>query len=70
MLIILHKGAARKRIKKILPSTTIVCDDNTIHDEDYILNTYNYPILAKIPDLLETPTKRYGYYQRYYYKKK
>lgn len=44
--------------------------DNTIHDEDYILNTYNYPILAKIPDLLETPTKRYGYYQRYYYKKK
>lgn len=44
--------------------------DNTVHDEEYILNTYNYPILAKIPDLLETPTKRYGYYQRYYYKKK
>ncbi len=43
--------------------------DNTVHDEEYILNTYNYPILAKIPDLLETPTKRYGYYQRYYYKK-
>lgn len=44
--------------------------DNTVHDEEYILNTYNYPILAKIPDLLETPTKRHGYYQRYYYKKK
>lgn len=44
--------------------------DNTVHDEEYILNTYNYPILAKIPDLLETPTKRYGYYHRYYYKKK
>ncbi len=44
--------------------------DNTVHDEEYILNTYNYPILAKIPDLLETPAKRYGYYQRYYYKKK
>ena len=44
--------------------------DNTVHDEEYILNTYNYPILAKVPDLLETPTKRYGYYQRYYYKKK
>ena len=44
--------------------------DNTVHDEEYILNTYNYPILAKIPDLLEIPAKRYGYYQRYYYKKK
>lgn len=44
--------------------------DNTVHDEEYILNTYDYPILAKIPDLLETPTKRYGYYSRYYYKKK
>ena len=43
--------------------------DNTIHDEEYVLNTYNYPILAKIPDLLETPTKKYGYYQHYYKKK-
>ena len=43
--------------------------DNTIHDEEYILNTYKYPILARIPDLLETPTKKYGYYQRYYQKK-
>ncbi len=42
--------------------------DNTIHDDEYILNTYNYPILAKIPDLLETPTKKYGYYNRYYHK--
>ena len=42
--------------------------DNTVHDEEYILNTYNYPILAKIPDLLEMPTKRNGYYQRYYYR--
>lgn len=44
--------------------------DNTVHDEEYVLNTYDYPVLAKIPDLLETPTKKYGYYQRYYYKKK
>lgn len=43
--------------------------DNTVHDEEYVLNTYDYPVLAKIPDLLETPTKKYGYYQRYYYKK-
>ena len=41
--------------------------DDTIHDEEYILQTYNYPILAKIPDLLEPNTKKhYGYssYQR------
>ncbi len=35
--------------------------DNTIHDEDYILNTYDYPILAKIPDLLDSGKKKYGY---------
>lgn len=44
--------------------------DNTIHDEDYVLNTYNYPVLAKIPDLLESPSKKYGYYYNRYYKKK
>ncbi len=36
--------------------------DDTIHDEEYLLNTYDYPILAKIPDLLETSNKKYGYY--------
>jgi hypothetical protein len=36
--------------------------DNTIHDEEYILQTYDYPILAKIPNLLESGNKRYGYY--------
>ena len=36
--------------------------DDTIHDEDYILQTYNYPILAKIPDLANKESKRYGYY--------
>ena len=25
--------------------------DDTIHDEDYIINTYDYPILGKIPSL-------------------
>lgn len=37
--------------------------DNTIHDEDYILQNYDYPILAKIPDLVDGVNKRYGYYQ-------
>lgn len=38
--------------------------DNTIHDEDYVIKTYDYPVLAKIPDLLESNTKRYGYYYK------
>jgi len=45
--------------------------DNTIHDEDYILQNYNYPILAKIPDLMDAGNKNYGYKYRYkYYKKR
>lgn len=36
--------------------------DDTIHDEEYILKTYNYPILAKIPNLLDMNSKEYGYY--------
>ena len=37
--------------------------DDTIHDEEYILQTYNHPVLAKIPDLLESNTNNnYGYY--------
>ncbi len=36
--------------------------DDTIHDEDYVLNNYEYPILGKVPDLLDTGSKRYGYY--------
>jgi len=36
--------------------------DNTIHDDEYITKTYDYPILAKIPNLVESGGKRYGYY--------
>jgi capsular polysaccharide biosynthesis protein len=43
--------------------------DDTIHDEEYVLRTYDYPILAKVPDLLNTNGKRYGYYYRYKSKK-
>lgn len=38
--------------------------DDTIHDEEYVLQTYDYPILAKVPDLLNPGTRRYGYYQQ------
>ncbi len=39
--------------------------DNTIHDEEYIISNYNYPVLAKIPDLLDTGAKKYSYYNSY-----
>ncbi|MBR6568066.1 MAG: hypothetical protein IKK60_05390 [Clostridia bacterium] len=38
--------------------------DNTVHDEEYVIKTYQYPILAKIPDLLDAGTKKYGYYYK------
>ena len=38
--------------------------DDTIHDEEYILRTYDYPILGKVPDLLGSTNKSYGYYYR------
>jgi capsular polysaccharide biosynthesis protein len=41
--------------------------DDTIHDEDYILNNYEYPILGKVPDLMNVGNKkRYGYYYSHY----
>lgn len=39
--------------------------DDTIHDEEYILQTYDYPILAKVPNLLDSGSNKYGgYYGR------
>lgn len=42
--------------------SVIAMMDDTIYDEEYILKTYDYPILAKIPDLLNSGNKPYGYY--------
>ena len=36
--------------------------DDTIHDEEYILRTYDYPILGKVPNLLNSGNKSYSYY--------
>ena len=36
--------------------------DDTIHDEDYVLQNYDCPILAKVPNLLNSGGKHYGYY--------
>lgn len=42
--------------------------DDAIHDEEYIQQSYDYPILAKIPDLLEDGAS--GYYRGYYSRRK
>ena len=36
--------------------------DDTIHDEEYVLQTYDYPILAKVPDLLDASSTQYSRY--------
>ena len=36
--------------------------DDEIHNEDYLLNAYTYPILASIPDLTSKSSGKYGYY--------
>lgn len=39
--------------------------DDTIHDEDYLIQAYDLPILAKIPDLTSSGGNRYEYYYHY-----
>jgi len=36
--------------------------DDTIHDSDYVLKTYDYPILGKVPNLVYSGNKSYGGY--------
>ncbi len=46
--------------------TIIAAVDNRIHDEDYLLRTYKYPILAKVP-ALNVSANGYGYGYGYGY---
>ncbi len=39
----------------------IACLDNKIRDEDYIMANYDFPILAKIPDLYDGSADKYAY---------
>lgn len=42
--------------------------DDTIRGEDYILQKYEYPILARIPDLIGRSSSKYKYYHYGSYK--
>lgn len=44
--------------------------DDTIYDEEYVLRTYEYAILAKVPDLLDENEGRYSYKSKYAYRAK
>lgn len=39
--------------------------DDTIYSEEFLLHTYDIPVLAKIPNLLEDEKDRYGYKKHY-----
>ncbi len=36
--------------------------DDRIHSEEYLIQNYNYPILAKVPNLLGSDSKKYSYH--------
>ena len=55
-------GMLAGAIVSILVLIVIDMRDDTIRGEEYILQNYDYPILAKIPDLSNTDSKSYGYY--------
>lgn len=40
--------------------------DEQIHSEDYLLQTYHLPVLAAVPDLLDSKSGKGGYYGSYY----
>ena len=47
----------------LLMSIYILLDDK-IYDEEYILEKYDYPILGKVPNLLNANNKSYSYYSQ------
>lgn len=48
----------------IIALVIVALSDGTVHDEEYILRTYDYPILGNVPDLLNTGNKTYGSHSR------
>ena len=57
-------GMALGILVSIFGLTVLALLDDTIHDEEYVLNTYDYPILGKVPNLLNAGSKSYSYYSQ------
>lgn len=56
----------------LMSALLIILDllNDVIRDESHILQTYDIPILARVPDLTEDASGHYGYYKGYGYGKK
>ncbi len=54
-------GFAVGLLLSVVTLIIIALMDNTIHDEEYVMRTFGYPILAQVPDLNDSSSKRYGY---------
>lgn len=48
----------------LIALTIVALLDKTIHDDEYITKNYDFPILAKIPNLVEIDSKKDYYYSR------
>ena len=46
----------------VLVVVIIALMDNTVHDEEYVIRAYDYPILAKVPSLHANSGKKYSSY--------
>lgn len=57
-------GGVLGAVASLIVVVIMAISDDTIHDEDYILHNYKYPILAKVPDLHSADSKGYTYYKR------
>lgn len=49
----------------VLVLVVIALMDNTVHDEEYVIRAYDYPILAKVPSLTAPDNKKYSKYSYY-----
>lgn len=58
-------GFAAGMLLSVVTLIIIALMDNTIHDEEYVIRTFGYPILAQVPNLNDSSSKRYGYSNAY-----
>ena len=58
-------GFAAGMLLSVVTLIILALMDNTVHDEEYVMRTFGYPILAQVPNLNESSSKRYGYSRAY-----
>ena len=54
------KGGLIGALVAILILVIVAVIDSSIHDEEYIVRTYNYPILARVPKINSMPASKSG----------